>query len=232
MDHSNRNRTPAELQEIEDALRAERHQASPLELDRIKLQAIRQAERPRTSLYGKKGSFMKSRLALTLVLAAGFMLSTTGATLAISGSSGSGSAASNQYVPPGSGNEGVHKHHHPEQGVKGANEHGGKCTEGENGGGGNGGNSGGGAGGNGGNSGANGGGGNGCNEPANTDTLEPSPEVEVAPATAEQAAVVSSGSSLPFTGFVAIPLLIIGLALIVGGAVLGIKARKDPVARP
>jgi hypothetical protein len=216
MDHSNRNRTPAELQEIEDALRAERHEASPLELDRIKLQAIRQAERPRTSLKAKKGSFMKSRLALTCLLVAGFMLSTTGATLAISGSSGSGSAASSQYksVKPehGGGN------HHPGHGVKGANESGGKCTEGNNGG-----NSAGGENGTGGN------GGNGCNEPANT--LQPAPEVEVAPATAEQTAVVSSGSSLPFTGFVAIPLLIIGLALIVGGAVLGIKSRKDPVAR-
>jgi hypothetical protein len=221
MDHSNRNRTPAELEAIENALRAERHQASPLELDAIKLQAIRQAERSRPSLTAStKGSFMKSRLALTLLLVAGFMLSTTGATLAISGSSGSGSAASTQYQPPGTEGEHNGGNHHPEQGVKGANEHGNKCTEGGN----NGGNNGGG------NAGAENGAGNGCNEPANT--LEPTSEVEVAPATAEQTAVVSSGSSLPFTGFVAIPLLVIGLALIVGGAVLGIKSRRDPVARP
>src|ERR1700754_5158615 len=120
MDHSNRNRTPAELQEIENALRAERHEASPLELDRIKLQAIRQAERPRTSLKAKKGTFMKSRLALTLLLVAGFMLSTTGATLAISGSSGSGSAATNQYVQPTNEESG-----HNEQGTKGVNGKGG-----------------------------------------------------------------------------------------------------------
>ena len=216
MDHSNRNRTPAELNEIEDALRAERHQASPLELDRIKLQAIRQAKRPRTSLYAKKGIFMKSRLALTLLLVAGFMLSTTGATLAISGSSDSGSAASNQYVPPGTENE--HNSNHPEHGVKGAQESGGKCTEGGNNGG----------------AGNNGAKGENCSEPAKGNqpaTLEPTSEVEVAP-TAEQTAVVSSSSSLPFTGFVAIPLLIIGLGLIVGGAVLGIKSRKDSVARP
>src|ERR1700753_524804 len=106
MDHSNRNRTPAELEAIENALRAERHQASPLELDAIKLQAIRQAQRSRPSLTpSTKGTFMKSRLALTLLLVAGFMFSTTGATLAISGSSGSGSAASNQYQPPGTGGE-------------------------------------------------------------------------------------------------------------------------------
>ena len=40
---------------------------------------------------------MKSRLALTLMIVAGLMLSTTGAGLAISGNSGSGNAATNQY---------------------------------------------------------------------------------------------------------------------------------------
>jgi len=73
--NSNRNRIPAELHDIEETLRANRHEASPLELDRIKLQAIRQAEQPRPSLYAvKKGTFMKSRLALTLLLVAGFMI--------------------------------------------------------------------------------------------------------------------------------------------------------------
>jgi hypothetical protein len=188
--NSNRNRIPAELQGIEETLRANRHESSPLELDRIKLQAIRQAERTRPSLIARqKGTFMKSRLALTLVLVAGFMLSTTGATLAISGSSGSGSAATNQYVSPGS-NEG----NHPQHGVKGANAKGN----------------------------------DGNNKPENT--IGTTPEVEVAP-TAEQQAVVSSGSSLPFTGFVAIPLLIIGLGLVFGGTVLGLKSRKHPAAR-
>src|ERR1700750_1551848 len=122
MDHSNRNRTPEELDSIADALQAERHQATPVELDRIKLQAIRQAEQPRPSLYAvKKGTFMKSRLALTLLLVAGFMLSTTGATLAISGSCGSGSAASNQYVQPTNEESG-----HNEQGTKGVSGKGGK----------------------------------------------------------------------------------------------------------
>lgn len=203
--NSNRDRIPAELHDIEETLRANRHEASPLELDRIKLQAIRQAERTRPSLIARqKGTLMKSRLALTLLLVAGFMFSTTGATLAISGSSGSGSAATSQYVAPH--NEG-HPHEH---GVKGENTKGGECA--------NGGNSG--AGGNGTN-------GNGCN------TLEAEPvavETEPAPA-AEQQAVVSNGSSLPFTGFVAIPLLIIGVGMILVGAVIKLKSRKDPLAR-
>lgn len=189
MDHSNRNRTPEELDSIADALRAERHQATPLELDRMKLQAIRQAEQTRPSLYAvKKGTFMKSRLALTLLLVAGFMLSTTGATLAISGSSGSGSAATNQYVQP-TNEEGGHN----EQGTKGVSGKGGKEH--------------------------------------NTLNEEPATEVEVTPApAAEQQAVVSSDSSLPFTGFVAIPLLVIGVGLILVGATLRLKSRKDPAA--
>lgn len=195
MDHSKRNRTPAELEGVEDALRAERHRASPLELDRIKLQAIHQAERSRPSLYARqKGSFMKSRLALTLILVAGFMLSTTGATLAISGSSGSGSAATDQYVAPGTEEGG--EENHAEQEVKGVTEK----------------------------SGNNGGGGE-------ANTLQPTAEVEVAPAAAEQQAVVSNGNTLPFTGFLAIPLLIIGLGLIVVGAVIRLKSRNQPVAR-
>jgi hypothetical protein len=195
MANSNRNRTPAEFTGIEAELRAERHEASPLELDRIKLQAIRQAERSRPSLYvSKKGSFMKSRLALTLVLVAGFMLSTTGATLAISGSSSSGSASGIEYTPTGGNNPaGNNQGDHPQNHVKGVNSKGG-------------------------------------NGPSNT-SGGPSPEVVVAPAAAEQQAVVSNGSSLPFTGFVAIPLLVIGLALIVGGAVLRLKSRNTPVAK-
>ncbi len=167
---------------------------------------------------------MKSRLAMMLVIAAGFMLSTTGAGLAISGSSSSGSAAESQYVPTGTGG---HHHEHPEeQGVKGANESGGNngCKGANGAAGGNG------AGGNGGNSAGNGGNGKNCNEPENNNTLQPTAEVEVAPVPAEQQAVVSNGSSLPFTGFVAIPLLIIGLALIVGGSILRLKSRKRPVA--
>jgi hypothetical protein len=210
--NSNRNRIPAELQDIEETLRANRPETSPLELDRIKLQAIRQASQGRTSFLARqKGAFMKSRLAMMLVIAAGFMLSTTGAGLAISGSSSSGSAAESQYTPAGVEEHGGH--HSENQGVKGAATKGGNdcSSNGSNGGGGN--------------SGANG---SNCNEPAET---EPVPaEVEVAPVPAEQQAVVSSGSSLPFTGFVAIPLLIIGVLMVVGGAMLRFKSRKQHTA--
>lgn len=179
MDYSKRNRTPAEFAEIEARLRAERAQASPLDLDRIKLQAIRRAERSRPSLYArKKGTLMKSRLALTLVLVAGFMLSTTGATLAITGSSGSNSAAENQYGSPTNGSNGV----------------------------------------------------KGTKDSGKSDKSLAGPTSSVQPVAAEQAQVVTSDSSgsLPFTGFVAIPLLIVGVALILVGAVLRRKSRNGP----
>ena len=159
---------------------------------------------------------MKSRLAMMLVIAAGFMLSTTGAGLAISGSSGSGSAAGTQYTPAGVEEHGGHQNEG--QGVKGAATHGGnKCSD-----------NGSGSNGAGGNSGANGNGKCNNTEPAEAETAPA--EVEVAPVPAEQQAVVSNGSSLPFTGFVAIPLLIIGVLMVVGGAMLRFKSRKQHTA--
>jgi hypothetical protein len=215
--NSNRNRIPAELHDIEETLRANRPETSPLELDRIKLQAIRQASQGRTSFLARqKGAFMKSRLAMMLVIAAGFMLSTTGAGLAISGSSSSGSAAGSQYTPAGVEEHGGHQNEG--QGVKGAATHGGnKCSD-----------NGSGSNGAGGNSGANGNGKCNNTEPAEAETAPA--EAEVAPVPAEQQAVVSSGSSLPFTGFVAIPLLIIGVLMVVGGAMLRFKSRKQHTA--
>ena len=184
MNHSNRDRTPVGAEHVVKRLNDERPTASPLELDRLKLQAIQQAERARPSLYAKKkGTLMKSRLALTLVLVAGFMFSTTGATLAISGSSSSGNAASSQYVAPENESGG---HHHHEHGVKGVS------SKGEN------------------------------------NTLNGSSESGAGPVATEQVEVTSGSSSLPFTGFLAIPLLVLGLGLIVVGAVIRIKSRNAP----
>lgn len=83
-----------ELAAVAARLRGARPEANPLELDQIKLRAQRQAARnPR------RGSFMKSRLAMALVLTVGMLMSMTGAGLAVSGSSSSGNAASAQYPP-------------------------------------------------------------------------------------------------------------------------------------
>jgi ABC-type microcin C transport system duplicated ATPase subunit YejF len=178
MNDSNRDRTAAELERLATRLQEERATATPLELDRIKLQAMRQAERTRPGIYARqKGRLMKSRLALTMVIAAGFMLSTTGATLAITGASGSGSAAQNQY-----------KHVLPAQ-----EEGGNQGTKGQ--------------------------------------SLESESSSEVEPVAAEQVAVTESGSGeLPFTGFLAIPLLIVGAGLLTVGAFLRKKSGNSRTA--
>jgi len=132
---------------------------------------------------------MKSKFALTLVIAAGFMLSTTGASLALSGESGSGNAAQSQYQTVGPNNESG------AQGVKGVNLESDK---------------------------------NGADaqKPAATEAQNTEPVVEEIPTEAAQVAVTGESGSLPFTGFVAIPVLIVGLALLVGGALL--RTRLGP----
>ena len=120
---------------------------------------------------------MKSRFALLAMIVAGLMLSTTGATLAVTGSSGSGSAGVSQY--PQNGTSGG-------QTLAGQEEGNGVTPSDEAGGGG--------------------------EEPA---------------AAQEAAQEEASGGddTLPFTGFLAIPLLIGGVALMGTGAVLRWKSR-------
>jgi hypothetical protein len=191
MDHSNRDRTPADLSTIAERLREERPTATALELDRIKLRARSQAQRSATGFYAlKKGSLMKSRLALMLMIVAGLTMSTTGATLAITGSSGSGSAAVNQYdtVAPQKDDgdqpqqdDGDQPQQddgdQPEAGTLGTEDSG---DDGDDG-----------------------------------DTAPVAEQVEVAG---------DDDDSLPFTGFIAIPLLLGGVALVSAGAVLRRKA--------
>lgn len=88
-----------DLEPVASELRAGRPRLTALELDatkqRIRARAAAPARRRTT-----KGTFMKSRLGILLMLVAGMLLSTTGAGLAVSGLSGS--AAEVQY---GSGND-------------------------------------------------------------------------------------------------------------------------------
>lgn len=178
MNYSNRDRFPAELEEIEARLRAERVTAGPLELDRIKLRAIQQADRPQLGFISrKKGTLMKSRLALMLMIATGVVMSTTGATLAISGSSGSGSAAENQYCTAGDDSEACDRDDDPAV-VLGSSDEGDAAVAGV-----------------------------------------PPPEEQVATASTDS-------GTLPFTGFAAIPLLILGLGFVSVGLLLRFKANR------
>src|SRR5918992_2439234 len=93
-----------DLEPVVERLKAERPQLTPLELDgiarRVRARAAVPARR-RT----RRGTIMKSRLAMLALLVCGLMVSGTGAGLAVQGSSGIGNAAQQQYPdnapPPG-----------------------------------------------------------------------------------------------------------------------------------
>lgn len=85
----------AELSEVADRLRRERPQASELELDRVKVRAMRRASRESPGfLSRKKGSLMRARFAVTAVVIVGVLVALSGATvMQLDG----GDAASHQY---------------------------------------------------------------------------------------------------------------------------------------
>jgi hypothetical protein len=94
MAHNDHEHLPAELVDVAHRLRAERPQATSLELDRIKLSAQAKSRRP----VRRRQPFMKSRLVITTMLVAGLTVSGAGAGLAVSGISGSDNAGTAQYT--------------------------------------------------------------------------------------------------------------------------------------
>lgn len=122
----------------------------------------------------KKGTFMKSRVAVVMVLALGVFMSGTGATLAVTGLANSGSASSAQYPEP----------------------------EGEN--------------------------TLGSNESNSSNSQPNSTETVVTPAETQAVRQVANSSSgtLPFTGFLAIPVLIVGVGLLGAGVAMRMRNRS------
>jgi len=88
-------RCPPDLIETVELLERERPTATPLELDHVKTRIM--ARRQPSRRYGLKGSLLKTRLAITMMLALGILTSGTGVGLAVSGGSSSGSASQAQY---------------------------------------------------------------------------------------------------------------------------------------
>jgi hypothetical protein len=78
---------PDDLKPVIDQLRANRPEATPLELDAVKQRVLRRAA-PSAGWGARSATFMKSRLAILGMLVAGMLLSTTGAGMAISGLAG------------------------------------------------------------------------------------------------------------------------------------------------
>lgn len=125
----------------------------------------------------KKGTFMKSRVAVVMVLALGVFMSGTGATLAVTGLANSGSASSAQYPEP----------------------------EGEN--------------------------TLGSNESNNSNNSGSQPESTTSVVTPAETQAVrqvanSSSGTLPFTGFLAIPVLIVGVGLLGAGVAMRMRNRS------
>jgi hypothetical protein len=166
------------LAEVAERLRAERVQATALELDELKLRAMRQAAAPPPQRL-KKGTLVRSRVFLTLLVVLGLVMSTTGATLAITGGSGSDNAGVAQYGDDDNGDNG--------QNLAGQEQGGG-------------------------------GGGGDLGDGAPSDQLAGAQQTE-------QVSAQGDDGSLPFTGLLAIPLVIGGVALVGTGAVLRRRSR-------
>src|SRR5829696_3315692 len=178
-----------DLQPVIDQLRANRPEATALELDAIKQRVRARASHP-ARRRTRRAQLMKSRVVILTMLVFGMLLSTAGAGLAVTGLAGNPSASSAQYAgtptsTPSGGGVGEQDEGPGQNNVSPAeNSGGGGTSPAESAGGANG--------------------------------TQPSRQVEAGAGT--------SGSSLPFTGFAAIPILFGGLVLLGGGLVLRSRA--------
>src|SRR3954468_3319923 len=87
-----------DLQPIIDQLRANRPEATALELDAIKQRVRARASHP-ARRRTRRAQLMKSRVVILTMLVFGMLLSTAGAGLAVTGLSGNDSASTGQYAP-------------------------------------------------------------------------------------------------------------------------------------
>ncbi len=191
-------RLPDDLQPVADFLRANRPEATALELDGVKRQTM--------SRVRKGSNSMKSRLAMMAMLVFGLLMSGTGAGLAITGISSSGDASVAQYgttqttpddggTLPGTDSADTTCDTNGD-GVISPSE-----------------------------AAANGCGGVQGETDEERDTVTPAPD-EDTPTVREEAAQptrqteAGGDDELPFTGFAAVPILIGGMALLGGGLVL------------
>jgi hypothetical protein len=163
-----------DLQPVIDQLRANRPEATALELDAIKQRVRARSSQP-ARRRTRRAQLMKSRMVILSMLVFGMLLSTAGAGLAVSGLNDSKHNASvAQYGTPTPSPT-------PENEVLGDEGSGeGAAPVANNGGGGGGG-------------------------------VQPARQVE---------AGATAGSSLPFTGFAAVPILLGGIVLLSAGLVL------------
>jgi hypothetical protein len=92
---SNHDDLAPEMRELARQLDAERPELTEMRLDELKLGILRRTGR-RSSLT-PRGSFMRSRAAVTLVLVLGMMFTGAGGTVAVTGLAGAGDSGTAQY---------------------------------------------------------------------------------------------------------------------------------------
>src|SRR5215210_7606558 len=173
-----------DLQPVIDQLRANRPEATALELDAIKQRVRARSSQP-ARRRTRRAQLMKSRLVILSMLVFGMLLSTAGAGLAVSGIAGSKDASVTVY---GQATPNANASPTPASNVLGDEDSGQNVLPADD---------------------TSPSGGGGGTSPGSG--VQPSRQVE---------AGADTGSELPFTGFAAIPILLIGIAMLSAGLVL------------
>ncbi len=222
---------PDDLLGVAETLESNRPQLSGLEADRIKRRAMAQGTTTATRT-STKGLFMRSRLAITSMLALGLLMTGSGAALGVSALTTTGQAAQAQYGKPAVNNPPANNpaaNNPPqaqvlgEQGSGGGGQGSGGEVLGEQGSGG----------------GGQGSGGDVLGEQGEGDVVGTAaagnapPQAVARQAAAQESRQLATGDGddneeLPFTGFAAIPVLLIGTVLLAAGLLLRRDMGRSP----